>query len=180
MKKILMTIAAAFVATTMSAQIYVGGGLNLSSQSYDGNSTSTISVTPEVGYVLDENSALGLGITFGTSGKDDTKQTKFGVNPYYRYNFLKTEKVNLFVDGSFEFMNYKGDGEKDKDAKMNVWSIGLRPGVAVALNDKLSFVSTMGLLGYKSSKPDGGKATNTFGLMDFNTLGLNFGLYYNF
>lgn len=175
-----MTIAAAFAATTMSAQIYVGGGLNLSSESYDGNSTSKISITPEVGYVLDENSALGLGIGFGMSGKDDSKKTEFSVNPYYRYNLVKTEKVNLFVDGSFTFKNTKGDGYTNKDYKENSWSIGVRPGVAVALNDKLSFVSTMGLLGYKSSKPDGGEATNTFGLMDFSTLGLKFGLYYNF
>ena len=180
MKKFLMTIAAAFAAVSMNAQVYVGGGLNLSSTSYDGNSTSKITITPEVGYVLDENSALGLGLAFGTSGKDATKQTVFGVNPYYRYNVVKTEKVNLFLDGSFTFMNYKGDGISNEDAKLNEWSIGIRPGVAVALNDKLSFVSTMGLLGYKSSKPDGGEATNTFGLMNFNTLGLNFGLYYNF
>lgn len=179
MKKIFMTMVAALAAMTMNAQVYLGGGLNLSSTSKDGNSSTKIAVTPEIGYVLDENSALGLGITFSTSGKDASKQTTFGVNPYYRYNVVKTEKVNLFLDGSFTFMNYKGDGS-NKDYKENEWSVGIRPGVAVALNEKLSFVSTMGLLGYKSSKPDGDKATNTFGLINFNTLGLNFGLYYNF
>ncbi len=179
MKKILMTIAAAFVATTMSAQIYVGGGIGFQSKSYDGNSTTSFGITPEVGYTLDENSAIGIGLGFNQSGKDNTKQTVISVNPYYRYKFLKTESVSLFVDGTFSFANQKGDGALDKDYKLNAWSIGVRPGVAVALNDKLSFVSTMGFLGYQSSKPDGGKATNTFGF-DFNSLNLNFGLYYNF
>ena len=180
MKKFLMTIVAACAAVSMNAQVYLGGGLNLSSQSYDGNSSTIISVTPEVGYVLDENTAIGIGLGFGTSGKDDAKVNTLKVNPYYRYTFLKAEKVNLFVDGSFTFENVKGDGVNDKDYKRNAWSIGVRPGVAVALNNQLSFVSTMGLLGYKSSKVDGDKAHSTLGLMDFNTLGLTFGLYYNF
>lgn len=179
MKKFLMTIAAAFVATTMSAQMYVGGGIGFENKSYDGESATSLSITPELGYVLDENASLGISLGFGQSGKDDAKKTTISVQPYYRYKFMKTEKVDLFVDGTFYFANVKGDGYKDKDYKANAWGIGVRPGVAVALNDKLSFVSTMGFLGYESFKPDGDKATNTFGF-DLNSLNLSFGLYYNF
>ena len=174
-----MTMVAALAAMTMNAQVYLGGGLNLSSTSKDGNSSTKIAVTPEIGYVLDENSALGLGITFSTSGKDASKQTTFGVNPYYRYNVVKTEKVNLFLDGSFTFMNYKGDGS-NKDYKENEWSVGIRPGVAVALNEKLSFVSHFGFVGYETVNPDGDDNNRSAFGLGLNGNSLTFGLYYNF
>ncbi len=178
MKKVLMTMFAAVAALSMNAQVYLGGGVNFQGQSYDGNSTTLFTITPEIGYTLDENSALGLAIGFGTKGKDDAKINAFSVNPYYRYNFLKTEKVNLFIDGSFKFDYQKGDGVS-KDYKQTGWSLGVRPGVAFNVNNKISFVSTLGFLGYSSVKPDGGKATNTYGV-NFDASTVNFGLYYNF
>jgi hypothetical protein len=73
-------------------------------------------------------------------------------------------------------------------AKTNAWGIGVKPGVAVNLNEKLSFVAKLGFVGFESSKPDvdGAKATNTFTIdlsgngSAFNSNGLTFGLYYNF
>lgn len=65
--------------------------------------------------------------------------------------------------------------------KNNTFGLGVRPGVAVNLNDKLSFVTHFGWLGYQNSKDDydGAKATNTYGVaLDGNNL--TFGLYYNF
>ena len=52
MKKILMTLAAAFVAVSMSAQnnMYVGGSLGYTSTSYDGDAQqSTLKFIPEFG-----------------------------------------------------------------------------------------------------------------------------------
>ena len=36
MKKIMMTLVAVAMATTMNAQVYVGGGVGLAVESYDG------------------------------------------------------------------------------------------------------------------------------------------------
>lgn len=179
MKKIFMTIAAAFVAVSMNAQVYLGGGIGFQSKSYDGNSTSSFNFIPEIGYSLDENSAIGLGFGFSTSGKDESKQTAVSVNPYYRYNVVKFDKVKLFLDGTFEFETVKGNGFNDDDYKENSWGLGVRPGVAVNLNDNISFVSTFGFFGYKSSKPDGDKATNRVAL-GLDASQLTFGLFYNF
>jgi hypothetical protein len=183
MKKFLMTIVAAFAAVSMNAQVYVGGGLGFATQSYDGESSTKFALVPEVGYTLDENSAIGIAIGYSQSGKDDTKATKMVVNPYYRYNLTKIGNVNLFVDGSFAFATTDDKTNKigGKSYKINEWGIGVKPGVAVNLNEKLSFVSHLGFLGYESSKADydGAKATNTFGF-DFSSLNLTFGLYYNF
>lgn len=179
MKKILMTMVAALAAVSMNAQVYLGGGIGFRGKSYDGETTTIFSIKPEVGFTLNESSAIGLGIGFGMTGKNNTKMTVFGVNPYYRFNFLRTDKVNLFIDGSFNFEYQKGDGKANKEYKETAWSLGVRPGVAFNVNDKISFVSTVGFLGYSAAKPKDGKTTSVYGLnLDASTL--NFGLFYNF
>jgi len=174
MKKIMMTLAAIAVAATMNAQGYIGGSLGFASQSYDGNSTTVWSIMPEVGYNLNEDWALGVAVGYGESGKGDDKIKTFKVSPYVRFTPVKLDKVNIFIDGGFGYTNVK-----QGDASVNQWQFGLKPGVAINLNDKLSFVSHFGFLGYEYDKAKGAdKGVNTFG---FN-LGseVSFGMYYNF
>ena len=169
-------MAAAFVAVSMSAQVYVGGGLGFQSVSHDGDSESAFKILPEIGYNLGEDMAVGMAFGYGETGKDERKIKVLTVNPYVRYNFVKLDKVNLFVDGGFDFTNTKYNSYK-----VNEWGIGLKPGVSVNLNENIGFVAHMGFLGYRSSKPDtdGAKATNTVGLALDGTE-LSFGFYYNF
>ncbi len=176
MKKIMMTLAAVCVAATMNAQAYIGGGVGFAVASHDGESVTTWQLMPEIGYNLDENWAVGTVIGYGESGKDATKVKAFTIAPYARYTFAKFDKVNLFVDGAVGYTNTKYNSKKN-----NQFSVGLKPGVAVNLNDKLSFVTHFGFLGYTYDKDDtdGAKATNTFGL-DLDGSALQFALYYNF
>ena len=191
MKKIMMTLAAVCVAATMNAQVYVGGEIGFETTSQDGVSNSSLTLMPEIGYNLDENWAVGISFGFGqvsrdvtttvTNGQNTTtvtatqKDKRFIINPYARYTFLKLDKVNVFIDGGLSYAHYDNAGSKN-----NQFGIGVRPGVAVNLNDKLSFVSHFGWLGYKNSKDDyeGAKAANTFGF-DLNSK-VSFGMYYNF
>jgi hypothetical protein len=176
MKKIMMTLAAIAVAATMNAQAYIGGSLGFATASQDGNSTTVWSIMPEVGYNLNENWAVGTVIGYGEAGKDESKVKKFTIAPYVRYTVAKLDKVNVFIDGTVGYTNTKYYGFKN-----NTFNVGIKPGVAVNLNDKLSFVTHFGFLGYENSKDDyeGAKAVNTFGL-DLNGNNLTFGLYYNF
>jgi hypothetical protein len=188
MKKIMMTLAAVAVAATMNAQIYVGGEVGFETTSVDGNSTSSLTLMPEIGYNLDENLSVGISFGYGEDSKDvadvdaqgnaitvTQKNKRFIINPYARYTFMKLDKVNLFIDGGLSYAHYDNAG-----AKNNQFGIGVRPGVAVNLNYKLSFVAHFGWLGYKNSKDDyeGAKAANTFGF-DLNSK-VSFGMYYNF
>lgn len=174
-----MTLVAVAMATTMNAQWYVGGGIGVATSSYDGNSTTVWSILPEVGYNLNDKWAVGTVIGYGetrakVSGVREKVKT-FQVNPYVRYTFVKFDKVNLFVDGSvgYQHENFAG-------TKTNTFGIGLKPGLAVNLNDKLSFVAHVGFLGYENEKVKGDdKSTNTFGF-DLNGNNVDFGLYYNF
>ena len=183
MKKIMMTLAAVCVAATMNAQVYVGGSLGFETSSQDGVTNSELTLMPELGYALDENFAVGIAFGYGQESHDvevegltvTRKNKKFKINPYLRYNFVKLDKVNVFVDGGLEYVH-----KDDAGAKNNTFGIGVRPGVAVNLNDKLSFVSHFGWLGYSNSKDDyeGAKAKNTFGFKLASSV--SFGLYYNF
>ena len=181
MKKFLMTIVAACAAVSMNAQVYLGGGIGFKSVSHDGDSKSEFAIMPEVGYTLDENSAIGITLGYASYANDDSK---LSVAPYYRYNLAKFGNVSLFADGTVYFSQYtKKDGNvvENKDLKTNTFGLGIKPGVAVSLTKELSFVSHLGFLGYENAKEDvsGAKATSTFGL-DFSSLNLTFGLYYNF
>ena len=183
MKKILMTLAAAFVAVSMSAQVYVGGSLGLASFDDSNKSHTAFKIMPEIGYNLDEDMSVGitLGYTQGsttaawalTNPNEDLKT--FSIAPYLRYNFAKFGPVTVFADGVLEYAHVDNDG-----AKANAYGLGICPGLAVNLTDKLSFVSHVGRLGYTQAKADaeGAKAVSTFGLDLDNAL--SFGLYYNF
>ena len=49
MKKIMMTLAAACVAATMSAQVYVGGGVGFQTTSQGDYTNTVIKLVPEIG-----------------------------------------------------------------------------------------------------------------------------------
>jgi hypothetical protein len=184
MKKIFAVALVAMMTMTVNAQVYVGGGVGFQTTSQDGNSETFFKLVPEIGYNLDENWAVGIAVGYGEhkttlkSGnlKTTAKVKAFEIAPYARYTFAKFDKVNLFVDGTVDYLHTDNAGDKN-----NTFSIGLKPGVAVNLNDKLSFVAHAGFLGYQNSKDDyeGAKAANTFGF-DLDGSNLSFGVYYNF
>ena len=61
MKKILMTLAVAFVAVAANAQVYVGGSLGVaSSEIQGGDDVTTYQVLPEIGYTSTTTGQLVL------------------------------------------------------------------------------------------------------------------------
>lgn len=181
MKKIMMTIAAAFVATAMNAQGYIGGnvGFTSSKDDFDGaKATTRFTIAPEIGYNLNEDWAIGAALGFtSTKHGDADAVTEFTVAPYARYTFAKLEKVNFFLDGQVSYSTVKDTYDK--------FGVHIIPGVAVNLNEKVSFVAKLGGefggLGwtqYKDKVAD--VKNNKFGLDLQSLAGLSFGLYYNF
>lgn len=173
MKKIFMTMAAVVVAMTASAQVYVGGSFGVGSVEDNDFSYTNYSFVPEVGYNLDENWAIGT--TIGWEGASKGGAKAFTVSPYVRYTFLQSKLVNVFVDGGFGYSHLYGN---QRDADM--LSVGVKPGVAVNLSDKLSFVTHVGFLGYTHQKDHNtDRKIDSWGLnLDGNNI--MFGLYYNF
>ena len=185
MKKILMTIAAAFVAVTMSAQIYVGGSVavnSFSSQKFAGDRSETaFKFMPEVGYNLNEEWAIGCALGYESDkfnmindpSGNFASESAFSINPYARYTYLKAGKVNLFVDGGVEFTSAS-------KADWTRLAFGVKPGLAVNLTDQISFVSHLGFIGFDQINPDGDDNNTTKVGVDLSGANLTFGLYFNF
>ena len=185
MKKILMTIVAVFAAMNMSAQLYLGGSFAFQaweSQKLVGDKSETVfKLLPEIGYNLNDEWAIGTVIGYQSNKFSGIEYDRFGApsesaftfNPYVRYTFAKLGKVNLFVDGGVDFTTAS-------DYDWNSVGIGLKPGLAVNLTDKLSFVSHVGFLGWEQFNPDGDDNNiSEFGI-DLSGANLTFGLYFSF
>jgi len=185
MKKIFATIAVAFVAVSMSAQIYVGGSLSFNAMSSDkfsvlGDKSETVfAILPEIGYNLNDEWAIGTVIGYqqnkftGISEYSSLSESAFTFNPYVRYTFLNNGKLSLFVDGCIDYTTAS-------DTDWNELGVGLKPGLAYALTDNISVVSHLGFIGWQQFNPDGDDNNiSSFGL-DMSGANLSFGLYFNF
>lgn len=188
MKKFFMTLVAAVaVAASANAQVYVGGGFGLGSYKYDAEGAEAVTyykLLPEIGYNF--NDKWAAGVVFGWAGANKDHARAVSVSPYARYTFVKFNHVNVFVDGGVGYTHYNnanvglGNGTDYVGARsMNELKVGFKPGVAVNLNDKLSFVAHVGFLGYTRTKIRDAKAFNDWGV-DVDGNNLTFGLYYNF
>jgi len=176
-----MTLVATAMAVSMNAQIYVGGSVGVGSVKYGSHDAeTTYKFVPEIGYNLNDDWALGVAFGYqkgacslgnGNYGQDvDTELLQ--LSPYVRYTAVKSKLVNVFVDGGVGIGSYKDLGTQ--------FQLGLRPGVAVNLNESISFVAHVGFIGFDSFSPKGdGESSNTVGV-DLDGNNITFGLYFNF
>lgn len=177
----MLTLVAAMMTVAASAQVYVGGSIGIGSvKSGAADAETTYKIVPEIGYNINDEWAIGIAFGYQKGAcalgqgayTQDVDAKMFGVNPYVRNTFLKTKYVNVFVDGGLTYANVKDIG--------NDFEIGLKPGVALNFNDKLSFVAHIGFIGYETFSPKGdGKSSNTVGV-DLDGNNITFGLYWNF
>lgn len=172
MKKYLLTAMVALMSLTASAQVYVGGELGFW-RNPDANTTQ-FQLSPEIGYNLSQDWALGLNLSYAYNYRNGVDANTVAVAPYARYSYAQWGPVRLFVDGGFGFKSIKID---DADA-VNGWEIGLRPGLSVSVTDKLNFISHVGFLGYRDTEEIGGEG-HGFGFF-LSGQELTFGIQYNF
>lgn len=125
--------------------LYLGGGISLW-RNNDVDKTS-FSITPDVGYNLSEKWAVGVELAYAHNGYDGDKlnSNAFALAPYARYSFYENKIVRLFLDMGFGFSTYK---EKHAES-VNGFEIGVKPGLAVKLNDNFSFITKVGFAGYR-------------------------------
>ena len=136
MKKLLLSAVMAIMTLGASAQSWYSGGqltFGRTTESASGVKSTQVTVLPEIGYNMTDNFAVGavLGVSYRKAG--DAEKTVFKVNPYARYTYLKTERVDLFIDGGVDFGIGRAHGHTAVE-----YGIGLRPGVALNLNEKFS------------------------------------------
>lgn len=172
MKKFLMMAVIAMAGVAANAQVWVGGAVGYDHVKQNGVKDSYITVSPEVGYNLDNDWAIALDLNYGLRTGDQKTRNSLSLTPYMRYTFFRSGIASLFVDGGFNVGTVKVDGQDSQ----TTWGVGFRPGLAVALSSKLSLVTKVGYLGYQKNDLDN---SDRFGF-GVNNENLTFGLYYNF
>lgn len=180
MKKILLAAVVAFSSLAASAQIWVGGslGANFTTPDFDGAETlSEFTISPEVGYTLSDKWDIAVAINTNLASYDGESATSFAIEPYARYTFANMGNVSFFLDGGFSFgTTEKLDGETGKATEgQDAFTVGIRPGVKFAVNEKLGLVAKLGWIGYENVKDSYSK----FGL-NVSGAALSFGAYYCF
>ncbi len=101
------------MATTIDAQVYVGGGIGFTRTTEALNKSTIFRLMPEAGYRINDRWAIGLSLGYANSKnstevsgmESELKLTQYNFNPYARYTFAKLDKVGLFVDGGVEYIH---------------------------------------------------------------------------
>ena len=171
-----MTLVAAVIAVSASAQVYIGGNAGIASTKIgDQDSKTTYKVLPEIGYKINQDWAIGTVIGWGKGDPVTIEDADKCVGTFevVRYTAVRTKMVDFFIDGGFSYKHYND--------LANEWTVGLKPGVALNLNKTVSIVAHAGFVGYKTIKGthDGAKSSNAWGVdLDGNNLSL--GVLLNF
>lgn len=160
--------ALASMAFSANAQLYVGGSLgfsNSNSKEVDDGKTelnpsqTTIGFSPEVGFFLSDQFAVGayINTNFTFSNNRDTEnQIKsntivWGITPYARWYPIQSDKFGLFLEGQLFFRH---EGGKTKVAgvaadapKTNAFGLQIVPGLSYNLTDNLQLQLRLDVLG---------------------------------
>lgn len=182
MKKIALIATAMMAFATMAnAQLYVGGSLginNNNSKEIDNGKTelnpssTSIGISPEVGFFLSDNFAVGAYIntnfTFNnnrdTATVVKTNTTSWGITPYARWYAIQSDKFGVFLEGQLFFMHQGGKtkaGGVTADApKTNSFGLQIVPGLSYNLTDNLQLQMRLDVLGANfthttTTSPDG-------------------------
>lgn len=180
MKKFFAIALLTVASLSASAQVYLGGSVGYWHD--DTADSDSFTIKPEIGYEINETWGVGTTIGYTYTKADDVKAHLFELAPYARYTYFRTDNnlLNLFVDGQVGLGI--GSTKYDDDSETAVyWNIGFRPGVAININDKFSFETKFGFLGYQGADKHAEAAgVHKCGGLNFSTQELTFGFFYHF
>ena len=180
MKKIILSAIVAVASLSASAQVFVGGALGFQSTkaNKDAKANSAFTLAPEVGYTFNEN--WEAGIALGMQFKNNKQGNTIGGDIYGRYHYLKTGIASLFVELNAGIDAVKGAGEGAQTG--TIFGFGIKPGVKIALSDKVALVAKTGLLGaeFANEKAQALGYNKTGFAIGVNNVNIDLGVYYSF
>ena len=201
MKKFLLFSCALGLAFSVSAQKtagpwWVGGALGYESTSSDdlNFSSNTLTFGPGVGYWLNDQLAVGLGMSLvTTTDKDDAfdqtdTESLYHFQPFARY--YKDLGSNFSIYGQVVVDIYSGGaksevaGTETSSTSINGFGFGIAPGIQYWFTPAWSVNATVGNLGYTTlTESDDNSdvemsASNTEVVLDFSSI--NFGFNFHF
>jgi len=201
-KIILNTIIALSGIISVHGQCYLGGSLSLdvSSQSVKqlenaANPSYSFSLSPEIGYSLNEKMDIGLSFSVGTSSSkisniglssdgywigvtNDSNTKSFQIAPYFRYSIAKWKKFNLLgeinVYAGTDKIRYSYSDETEIETKQTSFGTSIYPVLTYKLAKKWALLANLNffLFGFSRTKIDTDRPEATTMENDFN-LGLS-------
>jgi len=160
-------------------------------------SSFSFGFSPKVGYAINKNLILGLGLSYGYAKNDienlqnfDTSQqitNAFGFFPYLTKFFPIGEKFAFNIQAEARYSNTSsttendfGGGPSETETNRNSYGVSVRPGINYQLSETVLLQASFGSLGYTHNIRDfensnlNQERTNTFGL-NLGTSSLFFG-----
>lgn len=194
MKKLLLTAGMIMAVSLASAQMFIGGAVGVETGTLKADGTKLADYTeyviaPELGYSLNNNWDLGLGLMFGqTEPKYNdasilVKSTGWEVAPFARYTFLQFGDVKFMLRGTVGIGGSKVDGSKATN-----FGINIMPEVGWNFSEHFMLLAKLNCLnvGYNYMKEKDSKlSTSEFGLSAntnnlINTSNFQIGFVYKF
>ena len=128
---------------TSAGSMMVGGSIEFSSTSREGgnaNDGSSFGFSPDFGYFISDNFAVGASLSLGSSrsgtGNAETTSNYFGIGPFARYYlFTSNEQFGFFGQAKLNFRTGRTDPPFVEVSKNQSLSFALQPGVAYFLNE---------------------------------------------
>jgi len=169
MKKLFMFFTIAILALKLSAQPQSGRVLlsgnfsftNLKTKEKDnpdyGANKNTLILLPRIGFSSTERFEIGAygGINFSKTIYNSSTLdlvTKGYIIGLYLRHYLIVKKSGVFLQESIDYSHSKSTANGENEDRVNIFSIGISPGVYFYLTEHLSLETKIGWLGFTSQR----------------------------
>jgi opacity protein-like surface antigen len=159
---------------------FVKASINFSNASSGDYSAAQFSILPVYGIFIAKNISVAFGVGYSSNTVKTNNTTTMDVSGFNLIGLSRqykhiTKPFYLFLQEDIYYGSNK-DGILDISSKG--FGIGISPGLNYFLTNNLSIDVTLGRLGYDTSKKEGGKSLDTFGLK-FDMFNVGFGFLYS-
>jgi len=176
MKHILFTafltalVSSLALAQTEQSSKFIGGAFQVSTESSsEGSSVTSFGISPEFGYFIKDQWAIGSGLGFSVYDRDETTFT-FSISPFTRY-YVPVVAEKFFIYGEAEL-------EAAFGSERSFFGLHAKPGFAFFPTKRWSIELDFSLLDFSINNPEGEDNNTTsfsFGVSTFPTsLGVKF------
>ncbi|MEJ7692690.1 outer membrane beta-barrel protein [Daejeonella sp.] len=158
---IVVLMVSAAIGQTSKGNWLVGGSGNfyftdlVDDPIIDEHSTTTINLSPVIGYFLKNNFVIGLKPSFSYTGYDGDNLSynrNYSIGPLIRYYFLPSDKeFNLFVQGDFQY-GVEHSGNYIQRSSGSSTSYSFLAGPVVFLNSSVGIEFISGYTSFRNVK----------------------------
>ena len=175
---LILAIALALIVPChkLEAQSYVGGSFSVSASlngsSGEGknyvSSASSLSISPEIGWYLDERTTVGFRPAVGfSSWSNGDRALLLGISPYFRYRFLTFNKFGLWAEGQVNFKYQRSLNNQTQIGPSFSYGVSARPILTYDLSDHICLYGAVNLFSLSISgsnvfSPETGQWQNSF------------------